>query len=469
MCSRLQFGTDGWRGVIGETFTFRNLERVTQALVTVLSPEPGDRVVVGHDRRFLADAHADRVAEVLAGNGFLVLRAARPLPTPALSGLVVDHQARAGVMITASHNPPQFGGFKLKLDFGGSAPSEFTRQLEAQLSEGSVARLGAEEARGRRLWETVEFERPYFKRLAGRVDRQALAHAEPLTVVVDSMHGCGAELVATFLRETPHRVITLRAERDVLFGGAGPEPVPERLGGLQRAVREYGADLGLATDGDADRLAAVDETGRFLSAVQITPLLADHLITRRSEPGDLAKTTANTILLDRIAARAGRTLRVRPIGFKHLVPLLRSGSILIGGEESGGIGVAGYLPERDGILIGLLLVEMRASTGRPVSRLMDELWSRYGELHYRRLDLPVPADHARSAAQGLAAAPPESVAGLKVTGVAAEDGTRLELGTNAWVMVRCSGTEPVLRIYCEAGSADDVGRILDAVVARVEG
>jgi phosphomannomutase len=245
-----------------------------------------------------------------------------------------------------------------------------------------------------------------------------------------------------------------------MFGGAGPEPVPERLAGLRSAVLERGADLGIATDGDADRLAAVDDTGRFLSALQITPLLADYLIRDRGESGTIAKTFANTILLDRIAATHGLPFKVFPIGFKHLAPLLESGELLVGGEESGGIGLAGYLPERDGILIGLMLVEMVASAGRPLSGLLGALWQRYGEYHYRRADLALEPERGRRVVDRLLAEPPDAVAGHPVTGVADLDGIKLLLGDTGWVMVRPSGTEPVLRVYCEARTTAEVEAIL---------
>ncbi len=465
----LRFGTDGWRGIIADTFTFANLERVAQATARVLlasADEPGP-VVVGHDRRFLAGDHADRVAEVLAGNGLPVLRTAGPLPTPAVSGLVVDHGAVAGIVLTASHNPPEFGGFKIKSAAGGSAPPDFTQAVEAAVDREIPRRREREAALRDGLWREVTFREGYLRRLAQRVDRRVLEQGPPLTLVVDSMHGCGDDLIAAFLSGTPHRVITLRAGADPLFGGAGPEPVPERLQGLRQAVLAHGADLGIATDGDADRLAAVDDTGRFLSSLQITPLLADYLITVKGERGTLAKTFANTLLLDRIAAAHGLPFHVLPVGFKHLAPLLQAGELLIGGEESGGIGVAGYLPERDGILVGLLLAEMRAAAGTPVSALLRRLWDTYGEFHYRRLDLPLDPAAGRAAARRLAADPPARLAGLEVTGVDGLDGIKLLLGEAGWVMVRPSGTEPVLRLYCEARSEGEVDAVLTAIQTLV--
>jgi phosphomannomutase len=466
---RLHFGTDGWRGIIGDDFTFANLERIAQATADVLKKTPdAAAVVVGNDRRFMAAHHADRVGEILAGNGLAVIRSEGPVSTPAVSAMTVQSGACAGVVITASHNPPEFGGYKIKTATGRSADDEVTRAIEDRLDRRPPRRQSIPEARRAGRWQTADFLPGYLQRLAGRVDRDRISAARPLRIVVDSMHGCGDRLIADFLAGTPHQVSTLRWEPDPLFGGAGPEPVPERLAGLHQAVLDRGADLGIATDGDADRLAAVDDTGRFLSALQITPLLADYLIRERGERGTLAKTFANTVLLDRIAAAHGLPFKVFPIGFKHLAPLLESGELLVGGEESGGIGIAGYLPERDGILMGLMLVELTAATGRPLSGLLQALWERYGEYHYRRMDLTAEQERGQRAVDRLLASPPAVLAGLPVTGVADLDGIKLLLGDAGWVMVRPSGTEPVLRVYCEARTPEEVDAILGetALLAR---
>jgi phosphomannomutase len=464
----LRFGTDGWRGIIGDDFTLANLERMAQATADVLARSDGPRrVVVGHDRRFMADRHADRVGEVLAGNGLTVLRTTGDLPTPALSGLVVDHGAALGLMLTASHNPPEFGGYKIKSARGGSAAPSFTRRVEATLDRTPVRRLAADEAARRGLWHRVDFRRSYLERLGRRVERETLRAAPRLTVIVDVMHGCGDDLAAEFLEACGHRVITLRRHRDVLFGGAGPEPIPERLAGLREAVLREGADMGLATDGDADRLAAVDETGRFLSALQITPLLALDRLRRCGESGLLARTFANTMLLDRIAAAHGVECRVFPIGFKHLVPLLESGELLVGGEESGGIGVSGTLPERDGTLVGLLLAEMRAARGLALSSLLREMWDEFGEFHYRRLDLAMASEAGAAAVARLRKQPPAALAGFAVTGMETLDGVKLLLGTSGWIMARPSGTEPVLRLYCELSLPERLADVLAALEQRL--
>ncbi len=465
----LRFGTDGWRGVIADTFTFANLDRMAQATARALgATEAPRRVVVGHDRRFMAATHADRVAEVLAGNQFMVLRTNSDLPTPALSSLVVDHDAGCGLMLTASHNPASFGGYKVKSALGGSALPGFTRLIESHLDREQPVRLAAAEARKRGLWHDVDFAAGYGARLRRTVDGDILRGAPRLKIIVDSMHGCGGDLIAKFLDDYGHEVVTLRGDRDVLFGGEGPEPIPERLAALRQAVLSENADMGIATDGDADRIAAVDETGRFLSALQITPLLAHDRINRCGQRGDLARTCANTVLLDRIAEAHDLDCHIFPIGFKHLVPLLEEGRLLIGGEESGGIGIAGYLPERDGILIGLLLVEMLAARKLPLSALLTELWQTYGEFHYRRRDLQLPPRQGQALVERLRDDPPAHLAGVKVTGVDTLDGVKLLLGEAGWIMVRPSGTEPVLRLYCEARSPEIIDALLAAMARQLE-
>lgn len=465
----LRFGTDGWRGVIADTFTFANLERMAQATVRALVATGAPRrVVIGHDRRFMAASHADRVAEVLAGNQFTVLRTDSDLPTPALSGLVVDHNAGCGLMLTASHNPASFGGYKIKSALGGSASPGFTQLIESHLDREKPIRLAAAEARKRGLWHDVGFTAGYVARLGRTVNGDILRAAPRLKIIVDSMHGCGGHLIAEFLDDYGHEVVTLRGDRDVLFGGEGPEPIPQRLDGLRNAVLSENADMGIATDGDADRIAAVDETGRFLSALQITPLLAHDRLNRCEQRGDLARTCANTVLLDRIAAAHDLDCHVFPIGFKHLVPLLEQGRILMGGEESGGIGIAGYLPERDGILIGLLLVEMVAARKLSLSAILAELWLTYGEFHYRRTDLPLSHQRAQDLVERLRDNPPSHLAGVGVTGVDTLDGVKLLLGETGWIMVRPSGTEPVLRLYCEADSPGTVDALLMAMARHME-
>jgi phosphomannomutase len=466
----LRFGTEGWRGVMADTFTFANLERMAQATARALGASGASRrVVIGHDRRFMAATHADRVAEVLAGNQFTVLRTDSDLPTPALSSLVVDHNAGCGLMLTASHNPASFGGYKIKSALGGSASLTFTRLIERHLDREPPIRLAATEARKRGLWHHVNFAAGYLARLGRSVDGDILRDAPRLKIIVDSMHGCGGHLIARFLDDYGHEVVTLRGDRDVLFGGQGPEPIPERLSDLREAVLTENADMGIATDGDADRIAAVDDTGRFLSALQITPLLAHDRLQRCGQRGDLARTCANTVLLDRIATAHDLDCHVFPIGFKHLVPLLEEGRLLIAGEESGGIGIAGYLPERDGILIGLLLVEMVAARKLPLSALLSEMWQTYGEFHYRRRDLQLAPQRGQALVERLRDDPPSQLAGVNVTGVDTLDGVKLLLGETGWIMVRLSGTEPVLRLYCEARSPGSVDALLAAMARHMEG
>ncbi len=374
----IRFGTDGWRGVIGREFTFPNLRRVVQAVCDVMIPAGARRVVVGYDNRFLARRFAEEACAVLLGNGLSVLLGERAHTTPAVSCQVVDAGAEFGLVLTASHNAPEFHGLKIKTAAGASADETVTTAVEQQLDQAPVRMLSPAEGIGLGSLEVRSFTPAHRERL-GAVADLPLIRAARLQVVVDSMHGTGERIVEELLSGSSTHVETLRGGRDPLFGGQPPEPIRTRLGPLLEAVPRLGASLGFATDGDADRVAAVDDAGNFLSPLRLAAVLALHLIRRRQVPGDLAKTFANTLYLDRIAAAEGRTLHTLPVGFKHIAALLEGGELVLGGEESGGIGFAGYLPERDGILAGLLLMEAVAMAGKPLSSLVKELTDEFGD------------------------------------------------------------------------------------------
>jgi phosphomannomutase len=298
------------------------------------------------------------------------------------------------------------------------------------------------------------------------VDRGVIRRA-PLRVVVDSMHGSGGRILEGFLRGGRARVTTIRAGPDPMFGGTPPEPRPENLAPLREAVVRQRAHIGIATDGDADRIGVCDETGRVLSPFQIFSLVALHLIENRKWTGGIARTFANTLVAERIARRFGLPFYDLPVGFKHIARLMLQEDILIGGEESGGIGVKNFLPERDGILIGLVLLEMLAVSDRRLSRALVRVEREYGRYAYRRVDLPVPVERARAAVQRIREEPPSRLAGLAVEGVNALDGVKLLLGDAGWILFRASGTEPLLRVYCEAGSPSVVDRLIRAGVKRL--
>lgn len=457
----IRFGTDGWRGVIADDFTFDNVRAAAQAVADLVHEEGRSvaPIPVGHDVRFLSRRFAEAAAAVLEGNGLPTTLPDAPTTTPMVSCQVVAAGAPLGVVITASHNPPRYNGFKVKAAFGGSAPPEMTARLEALIGR-RAPRLG-------RLPERRHpFMPAYVPRLSAVVDLAAVRRAR-VRVVVDSMHGAGERILEGLLRGGRVRVVTIRGEGDVLFGGASPEPRPENLGPLRAAVLRHGAHIGLATDGDADRIGVCDETGRVVSPFQIFALLALHLLETKKWRGAIARTFANTLLAERIARRHGLPFHDLPIGFKHIARLMLEQDVLIGGEESGGIGVKRYLPERDGILIGLLLVEMLATRGRRLSRRIAAMEEEYGRYAYRRVDLPLPAERGRAAVAAIRDAPPSRIAGLSVTGVDSLDGTKLLLGDDGWILFRPSGTEPLLRVYCEAPSKALADRLIRAGLTRL--
>jgi phosphomannomutase len=457
----IRFGTDGWRGVMAEDFTFDGVRQVAQAVADLIHEEGGAStpVPIGHDTRFLGARFAEAAAAVLEGNGIATLLPEAATTTPMVSCQVVAAAAPLGLAITASHNPPEWNGLKIKAAFGGSAPPELTDRVEALLGRRAPQR-------GRAPARRHPFLPAYVPRLAAVVDLEAVRRAR-LVAVVDSMHGAGGRILEDLVRGRRARVRTLHAARDVRFGGGPPEPRPDRLDALRRQVVRDRAHLGIALDGDADRIGVVDERGRFVPPLQVFALLALHLLRGKGWRGAIARTFANTLLAERIAKSHGVPFHDLPVGFKHIARLMREEDVLIGGEESGGIGVKRYLPERDGILIGLLLLEMLSTGERRLSRRIAAMQAEFGAYDYRRVDLHLPPGHGRAAVERLLKAPPVSLAGQHVTGLDPLDGVKLLLGDAGWILFRASGTEPVLRVYCEAAGPRLVDRLLRAGTTRI--
>jgi len=457
----IRFGTDGWRAVIAEEFTFENVRRVTRAVHETMPASKG-AVVVGHDTRFHSARFAREAARVLASAGRKVLLTDAPCPTPSVSCQVAGTGAPFGMSITASHNPPEFNGVKIKSSSGASASPEVTRQVEALLS-----RVSGEAAPESEEISLTSFEAEHRRRLLSMVDLDRIRKAG-LRVVFDAMHGAAGRMLARLLDGGATSVETLHGDPDPLFGGINPEPIESNLPALRERMARGGASVGLATDGDADRIGAYDEKGRFVSPLRITPLLAVGLL-KRGKRGEICKTFANTILLDRIAARNGCPFSVHPIGFKYIAERMAGPEFLIGGEESGGIGIQGYLPERDGLLISLLILETMASEGKGLAELLAEMEEDYGAFAYARRDIPCPSEKGVALAAALKQRLPSKVGRMKVTGMDDLDGVKLLFGEEGWILARASGTEPVLRVYCEAPTQEDVAAALDDLIARVTG
>ena len=458
----IHFGTDGWRGIIARDFTVENATLVARALARYLVEFEDLRrgVVVAYDTRFLADRFARRVAEVLTSVGLEVRLAAAPTPTPALSFAVRHYRAAAGIMLTASHNPPSWLGIKLKASYGGSASARAVAEVERFL--GDEARLPRVSPDSRRL-EVVDLKPAYLQRLTELVDLDRITRAR-LHLAIDPMHGAAAGYLRPVLADHGIACTEVRGTRDPLFGGTQPEPIYAHLGPLREAVRTHHCAAGLATDGDADRVAALDAAGNFVDPHKIFSLVFRHLVERRNLRGGVAKTFSVSKMIDRLAERYALPLHETPIGFKHIADLMLERDLLLGGEESGGIGLRSHLPERDGLLISLLLAEILATEGKPLADCVADLQKEFGPLHYRRLDLHLDPQQKLRALKHIASEPVGKLGDWTVVGREELDGTKLYLLNAGWVLVRASGTEPVLRLYAEAPTPE----LAEHVLATVE-
>jgi phosphomannomutase len=470
---KFAFGTDGWRGLIARDFTFDSVRFVTQAALEAFPPGQLDRgVLVGYDRRFLSDRFAADVAAVVAGNGRPCALASDYLPSPVLAHAVKERRAGLGIVVTASHNPPEWNGLKFKEPYGGSAAPETTARIEraadALRARGAGPRAG-DLAAARREGRVRPLDPwPAYEAALGRVvDLEAIRGARarwgrPLRLAVDAMHGTAAGHLARLLRAAGAEVVELRADWNPGFGGVSPEPVPRNLAALAEAVRREGVAAGFACDGDADRVGAVDSAGRFVSSHQILALLLDDLAGRQGRRGRVVKTVSTTRMVDRLAAAYGCALTETPIGFKYVCAEMLKGDVLIGGEESGGIGLPAHLPERDGMLNALLMAALLGRAGRPLEAVLADVEGRVGPFAYDRVDLEMAPEAREAVTARLASADLTRLDGQAVVARHARDGFKFLLEDGAWLLVRPSGTEPVLRIYAEAGTPERVAALLSA-------
>lgn len=459
---QIKFGTDGWRGVIARDFTFDNLSLVAQATMDYLNREGlGDKgLVIGYDRRFLSSDFARRVAEVAAGNGIRVRLSDGYAPTPAISWAVREMGAGAGVMITASHNPPEYNGFKIKEGYGGSARPSTTKLIEdiVAFNVANARRVVGcpfDEAQSKGMIELFDPCEGYFRQIGRYVDLGLIGKAG-IPVVVDPMYGAGSGFIPRLLSGTAE----IHNEENPYFGGQSPEPIGENLKQMSALVASGKYRVGLALDGDADRIGAVDETGEFFSSHCIFTVVLRHLIEHKRLQGGVVKTVSTTRMVDLLAEKYGLRLFETPIGFKHICELMLTEDILMGGEESGGLGVKGHLPERDGILMGLLLLEAMAVSGKGLRQLIEETMNEIGHFSYRRIDRRI-EDHAKEQLiLHLKSAPPTEIDGRLVVATNFSDGFKFIFENGDWLLIRPSGTEPVLRLYSEAGSPEQVKRLL---------
>ncbi|MCX5695143.1 MAG: phosphoglucomutase/phosphomannomutase family protein [Candidatus Omnitrophica bacterium] len=448
--NEIKFGTDGWRAVIGDNYNFKNLRILAQATADYLGE--GKKIVIGFDTRFMSGEFAQVVAQVLSNNAIKVVLSDRPVPTPALSLAVKNLKADLGIMITASHNPAEYNGFKIKMPSGGAAPVEVTKEIEALLDE----RAPAENSEKALPVQKMDLTKDYVKFIRNYVDLKKIKNKK-FKVLVDAMYGSGDSFIGQILKGTKIKVEFMRNTINPSFGGSRPEPVEENLQELKERVKKEKFDLGIALDGDADRIAAVAPGGVFIHPQKILGLLALHLNQDRGFSGGLVKTICGTTMMDNIAKFLKIKLYETPVGFKYISNLMETEDIVAGGEEAGGMGVKGYIPERDGSMAGLLLIEMMVSRNKNILKILNETEKQFGKYYYVRSDL-----HLEKRVEPKKENLPKELLGKKVVEVKEYDGIKLICADSSWLMFRGSGTEPIMRIYAESTqSLAQANKLLD--------
>jgi phosphomannomutase len=461
--SQIKFGTDGWRAVIAEDFTVANVARVAQAAADFWSthPVPGTerKIIVGFDRRFFSDRFAQIAAEVLAANNFTVVLTPEPSPTPSISFAVKAQRAVGGVMITASHNPAIFNGFKLKSYYGGSSDSETCRAVESFLNRNPVKTVPLAEGVKTGQIKIADVRPAHYAALKKLVDFRLIAKSK-LRFAHDALFGVGAGCFEQLLAGTTCRVTTLNGNHDPLFGGINPEPIVQNYARSQAFLKKHPHDICLVTDGDADRVGGMDGRGNYLTTHQIICLLLHHLIVNRKGRGRVVKALTTTSMVDKMCAAYGLPLVETGVGFKYICAEMLKGDVLLGAEESGGIGFPGHIPERDGIAAGLMLLEMLATEKDSVNRLLAKLKKQFGPHCYGRVDIHYPLEKRASLMEFLKNNPPDKLLRSPFTGIRTFDGVKFIAQDTSWLMLRGSGTEPVLRIYAETKSAAGVQKLL---------
>jgi alpha-D-glucose phosphate-specific phosphoglucomutase len=461
--AQIKFGTDGWRAIIAEDFTFANARAVANAIAryVIRSEDARQGVIIGYDHRFVSDTVAAAVADVITASGTPVWLTDKPCPTPAVSLLVRQRHAAGGMVITASHNPYRWNGIKYKASYGSSALPSIVAQIEQEL-DGNQHRDTPPLPPRKNLLHTLDPRTPYLDTLEKLVDWDRLRKAN-FRFVADPMHGSSAGLLRDLFTRNNIHCDEIRGTRDPLFGGAHPEPIEPHVQPLRDAVLAGKYDAGFCADGDGDRIGAIDRDGSFLNPHQLFALLVWHLAGTRNLPGDIAKTFSVTKLIDKIAAKFGRTLHEVPIGFKYICELMLERQILAGGEESGGFGTSLYLPERDATVTALFLAELMAWHGKSLGQLLAALHSEFGEYHYGRVDLDVQPHQKQKAIAHFSDSAFTHILEWPIARREDMDGIKVYLGDVGWVMLRTSGTENLLRVYSETSRRDTTNQTLAAV------
>lgn len=466
MQEAIKFGTDGWRAVIGRDFNLRNVEAVAQAISDYIIQNikrgraQDVKVAVGYDTRRLSREAARCITRVLTANHIDVILSNQPLPTQAISYTVRSSGCAAGIMVTASHNPARFNGIKVKSNFGGTIETGVSNKIEELIFKRKPVKISVRKAQKINLLNISNLVPDYLNFLKSYLDLGLLKKGH-LKVLVDSMHGTADAYIARILKGTPCKVTTIHRDRDFAFGGIKPEPIQSCLGEAAFLMRQRHFDIGLACDGDADRIAALDPRGRFINPQQIISLLLLHLIRYRKLKGAVVKTISGTALLDKIARRYKLKVYETPVGFKHISYLMQKRDILIGGEEAGGIGFKNYLPERDGLLSGLLLLEMLIAQNKSITTLLKDMQREFGRYIYLRKDIKCPPEAKHKVKSKLAKmGRRKTFLDARIVKVKDYDGLKFHLENESWILFRLSGTEPVLRIYAESDSLARTGSLI---------
>ena len=454
---KIKFGTDGWRGIISDDFTFENVHRVAKAIADYYNQRPKTKhqtpkIAVGYDTRFLSDRYAKEVSEVLAKNGIDVILSDKPIPSPMLSFTVRHKKLTSGVMITASHNSSEYNGIKIKTHLGGAAGVEVTKEIERLLLRSSGHRVSRSAGKIRK----TDLTKDYINFLRSYIDIKKLKNAK-FRVLVDVMYGSGNGFIAEVLKNSKIRIEFMRSDLNPSFDGIRPEPVLENLHSTIKRMKKERFDLCLVLDGDADRIAAFAGGGIFISPQKILGLLTLHLFQDRNISGGVVKTIAGTNLIDNIVRKLGLKLFETPVGFKYVSNLMEENDILVGGEEAGGLGFKGYIPERDGTLAGLLLLEMMCYRKKPILKILEEMEKQFGRYYYLREDLKT--QDPKNKVQNFKKI--KRILGKDVIEVKDYDGVKLICSDESWLMLRTSGTEPIIRIYAESRSLNKSKRLID--------
>lgn len=476
MKEEIVFGTDGWRGIIGDKFTFNNVEIVSQGIALYLLEYKKEiyqkGIIIGYDTRFLSENFARRIAEIIAGNDILVYFVKEEIPTPAATYTVKEKNLAGAIVVTASHNPPEYSGIKFKPEYAGSATKEITDKIEEKIREvinnpTMIRKSKFEILTGKGLIQTIEPQEFYFSNLEKLVDKEVLRNSN-LKIVIDPMHGSGRKYMEEIFSRFDIEVINLSPDRDVLFGGRNPEPILPHIKILQEKVVKYNADLGLAIDGDGDRIGATDEKGNLLDPHRIFSLLTYYLLKDKKERGDIARTVNTTSCVDKIAESEGVKLQEVKVGFKYITELMLKENILLGGEESGGIAFKGHIPERDGILAGLFLTEMVANKKMKLSNIYNKLSEEFGNFYYKRYDYKTTPEKTTAVIDFLSKNNLEKIIGQDIKNINNIDGFKYILQNGDWLMIRPSGTEPLIRIYAESQDKKILSDLIEEGISIVE-